>query len=161
MTKRLIPKEVKRIVFKRKDSYNPRIGDFITKQIELDEISSVLDMNQKVIIKTDYLCDDLLEGKEYDFEITQEFVNKETYIMEDQTRVRKNMILNKIEIPTPTDKYNDSCLLVTYVFEKRNEKNEFKLDWEKQKIEKEYINSIIDNVVEKLGNKLNNTKILR
>lgn len=130
MTKKLLPKEVKRIVFKRKESYNPRIGDFIFKLIDLDEIYSVLDMNKKVIIKTEYLYDELLEGKEYNFEITQVFEDKDTALRENKYRVRENMVLNKVEIPTPSDKFNDSRLLVTYVFERRGDKEELKIKWE-------------------------------
>ena len=90
----------------------------MSKVIEFDYVVNVLDMNRKIIIKTNYLCDGVFENGVYLLEIVQNFKDMTTGNVEPHGRTRENMKLTKIEIPSSGA---HEIPTVTYVLESVNQ----------------------------------------
>lgn len=136
MANKLIPQEVKEVKIK-KNWFDKVLK--VTTIVPLD----VIDMSNKIVVKTICLDEALKEGEEYTIEIVhlmQDFETKETI---EKNRTKEFMKLKKIEI-----KSNASFPNVTYVFEKDICQIAFKTR-EKEK-EKEALSKLVDLVINAL-----------
>lgn len=120
MAKKLIPLEVTSVgVHKRVMNNYKGIAEFTNENNIADiEPTKVLDMKNKIVIKSNFLYDDLKEDEAYDLLITQkmrEVISTTQSITSQQQRERLEMKLVKIEIPSCND---GRCDDITYVFEK-------------------------------------------
>lgn len=86
------------------------------KEVDIDVISSVLDMKNKIVLKSFVLYEDLTEGNMYDLLITQSMRDFETGETNSRYRERLSMCLTKIEIPSECANNGKH---VTYVFESK------------------------------------------